>query len=69
MDKRLELLLNEFDEIFSNMKELHFLDDKDANIFLNKLEEYPHAFVLGCLMDVQISSKKHGLYRIKYIKI
>ncbi|MDA0065854.1 iron-sulfur cluster loop [Brachyspira hyodysenteriae] len=68
MDKRLELLLNESDEIFSNMKELHFLDDKDANIFLNKLEEYPHAFVLGCLMDVQISSKKAWIIPYKIYK-
>lgn len=68
MDKRLELLLNESDEIFSNMKELHFLDDKDANIFLNKLEEYPHAFVLGCLMDVQVSSKKAWIIPYKIYK-
>ncbi|MEI0557874.1 iron-sulfur cluster loop [Brachyspira intermedia] len=68
MDKKLELLLNESDKIFNDMKEVYFLDDKDANTFLNKLGEYPHAFVLGCLMDVQIDSEKACIIPYKIYK-
>ncbi|MEI0477123.1 iron-sulfur cluster loop [Brachyspira pulli] len=68
MDKRLELLLNNTEELFENMKEVHFLDDKEANTFLNKLEKYPHAFVLGCLMDVQMGSEKAWIIPYKIYK-
>lgn len=37
---------------------VHFLDDKDENALLNDLENYPHAFVLACCMDRQISSER-----------
>lgn len=37
---------------------VHLLDDEEANALLNDLEHYPHAYVLACCMDKQISSEK-----------
>ena len=36
-------------------------DNKEANDLLCNLEYFPHAFVLGCLMDFQIKAKKAWL--------
>jgi len=33
-------------------------DEKEANDLLNNLKEFPHAFVLGCIMDRRIKSGK-----------
>lgn len=35
-----------------------FVDDPEINAFINDLEHYPHAYVLGCLMDSQIKSER-----------
>ncbi len=37
---------------------VHFVDNEEANAILNNLEEYPHAYVLACLMDRQIKAEK-----------
>jgi hypothetical protein len=34
------------------------VDDLEINTFLNDIEQYPHAYVLGCLMDCQMKSEK-----------
>lgn len=39
--------------------------NKAANDLLCNLTEYPHAFVLGCLMDFQIKAEK--AWQIPYI--
>lgn len=33
-------------------------DNPEANALLNNLDEYPHAFVLGCVMDRQVEAEK-----------
>ena len=38
-----------------------FTSDKDANLLLNDLEHYPHAFVLACVMNRQIKAEKAWL--------
>lgn len=48
MSELLKVAKNEFKK---NNEIVHFVDDEDANNFLNNLNEYPHAFVLACLMD------------------
>ena len=40
-------------------------DNKDANDLLCNLKDFPHAFVLGCLMDFQIKAKKAWLIPYK----
>lgn len=37
---------------------VHFVEDKESNAFLNDLENYPHAYVLACLMDRQIKAER-----------
>lgn len=37
---------------------VHFVEDPESNAFLNDLVNYPHAFVLACLMDRQIKAEK-----------
>ena len=37
---------------------VHLLDDKEANTFLNDLTNYPHAYVLACIMDRQIRAER-----------
>ena len=37
---------------------VHFVDEAPINDFLNDLKQYPHAFVLACLMDRQIKAEK-----------
>jgi hypothetical protein len=37
---------------------VHFVDNKEANSILNDLENYPHAYVLACLMDRQIKAER-----------
>ena len=37
---------------------VHLVDDEEANTFLNDLTNYPHAYVLACLMDRQIKAER-----------
>ncbi|MDD3859623.1 MAG: hypothetical protein PHW83_05440 [Bacteroidales bacterium] len=50
-----ELAKKRFDTIDSQI--VHFVQDAETNIFLNDLQNYPHAFVLSCLMDRQIKAE------------
>ena len=66
MQKNKELLekcatqvLNKSNEMFKNNESVvHFVDDKEQNKFLNDLKNFPHAFVLACLMDRQIRAER-----------
>ena len=44
--------------IDAEQKTARLVDDPQINNFLNNLEHYPHAYVLGCLMDCQMKSEK-----------
>ena len=37
--------------------QVHFVDDKEANTFLNDLKHFPHAYVLACCMDRQMKAE------------
>ena len=39
-------------------KFINFTGNKEADTLLNDLGNYPHAFVLGCIMDAQIKAEK-----------
>lgn len=36
----------------------HFLDNEEQDKLLNDIENYPHAFVLACIMDKQIKAER-----------
>ena len=37
---------------------VHFIDNEEGNLFLNDLDNYPHAYILACLMDRQIKAER-----------
>lgn len=41
-----------------NAQIVHFLNNEEANILLNDLENYSHAYVLACMMDRQIKAER-----------
>ena len=42
----------------SGKQQVHLInDDEDANEFLNPCGQYPHAFVLACIMDIQVKAQ------------
>ena len=45
---------------------IRFTGDPEADVLLNDLENYPHAFVLACIMDRQVKAERAWLvpYRI-----
>lgn len=45
-----------------------FLKDEEKDIFLNDLVNYPHAFILACLMDKQIKAEKAWEIPVKIYK-
>lgn len=58
MDK-IELLIEKSKKLFKEDKAIvHLVNDEKQNKFLNDLKNYPHAFVLACLMDRQINAER-----------
>ena len=47
---------------------VYFYGGEEADIFLNDLENYPHAFVLGALMDKQIQADRAWAIPFKVYK-
>lgn len=62
MESELLKLSKSKDEDTNNF--VNFTDDPNVNKLLNNLEEYPHAFVLGCVMDKQVPA--HRAWEIPY---
>lgn len=59
MSKITEILINEGDKVFKGpYKLVEFTNNPKANELLNDLENYPHAFVLACIMDRQIKAER-----------
>jgi len=54
------LLINISKQRFENPSSqiVHFVDNQEANEILNNIDEYPHAYVLACLMDRQIKAER-----------
>jgi len=55
-----DLLLNIAKKRFANPSSqvVHFVEDSNANSILNDIKNYPHAYVLACLMDRQIKAER-----------
>ncbi len=52
-------LVDRGNKLFHSPKQfIRFTKNKEADILLNDLENYPHAFVLACIMDRQIKAEK-----------
>lgn len=49
--------------------QVHFVDDKEANTFLNDLKRYPHAYVLACCMDRQMKAEAAWMIPYKICQI
>ena len=59
MKKICDLLLLEGHRLFeSDPEPVKFTGDQDADNLVNDLEKYPHAFVIGCLLDRQVKAEK-----------
>lgn len=66
MESKLLSLSKEF--IKKSPDTVHFVDDENQNKLLNDLNNYPHAFLLACIMDRQITAERAWQYLIKYMK-
>ena len=61
--KLVEIAKKRFDEIDSQI--VHFTKVKEIDSFLNDLTNFPHAYVLACLMDRQIKAER--AWQIPYL--
>ncbi|MEO0128604.1 MAG: iron-sulfur cluster loop [candidate division WOR-3 bacterium] len=52
-----------------NRQIVHFVNYEKANNFLNDLKNYPHAFVLACLMDRQMKAEKAWMIPFKIYEL
>ena len=58
-EKIVEILINKGKELFNQpYKKIEFTKNPEADELLNNLKEYPHAFVLACVMDRQMKAEK-----------
>ncbi|MCD6283990.1 iron-sulfur cluster loop [bacterium] len=61
-EKIVEILINKGKELFNQpYKKIEFTEKPEADELLNNLKDYPHAFVLACIMDRQIKAEKAWL--------
>lgn len=49
--------------------QVHFVEDKSANTFLNDFKHYPHAYVLACCMDRQMKAEAAWIIPYKMFQI
>src|ERR1043165_1021117 len=57
-----DLLLRRRRKLFNEPYQLrHFTKNLNADLLLNNLEDYPHAFVLACIMDRQMRAERAWL--------
>jgi endonuclease-3 len=54
-----DILIKRGNELFEKpYQPLEFTKDKDIDSFLNNLDEYPHLYVLACIMDRQVKAER-----------
>lgn len=64
--KIVKILLRKGREFFNQPhKKIAFTENSEADALLNNLKDYPHAFVLGCLMDRQMKAENAWLIPYK----
>lgn len=68
-EKIVKILIRKGKELFNQpYKKIEFTKNPEADNLLNNLKEYPHAFVLACIMDRQIKAEKAWLIPYKISK-
>jgi endonuclease-3 len=56
--KIIEILIGRGEKLLATPRQIvNFTKDPEANRFLNDIENYPHGFVLGCIMDRQVPAE------------
>lgn len=61
-EKIIELLIRRGNELFNQpYKKITFSKNEEADDLINNLKNFPHAFVLACVMDRQIKSERAWL--------
>jgi len=61
-EKIVEILIRRGKELLEQpFKKIEFTKNSEADNLINNLEEYPHAFVLACVMDRQIKAERAWL--------
>jgi len=61
-EKIVEILISKGKELFNQpYKKIEFAGRPEADELLNNLKDYPHAFVLACIMDRQIKAERAWL--------
>jgi uncharacterized HhH-GPD family protein len=68
-EKIVKILIEKGKKLFNQpYKEILFTKNPEADELLNDLKNYPHAFVLGCLMDRQMKAENAWLIPYKFAK-
>lgn len=66
MDEIVNVLVKRGEELFAQPRQrIKFTKDNKADDLLNDLENYPHGFVLACVMDRQIKAEQAWLIPYK----
>ncbi len=61
-EKIIKVLKEKGNELFKKPpKNIKFTKNKEPDKLLNNLKDFPHAFVLACLMDRQIKAERAWL--------
>lgn len=61
-DKIVETLVNRGNELFGlPYKKVEFTGNSDADDLLNNIHQFPHAYILACVMDRQIKAERAWL--------
>jgi len=64
--KTVEILIQKGKELFNRpYKKIKFTKNPEADELLNNLKDYPHAFVLACIMDRQMKAENAWLIPYK----
>lgn len=65
-DKIIEILIKRGNELLKQpYKKVEFTDNDAANTLMSDLDQFPHAFVLACVMDRQIKAERAWLIPYK----
>jgi endonuclease III len=68
-EKIINILIKKGNELFKQpYKNIEFTKNKESDKLLNNLKDFPHAFVLACVMDRQIKAERAWLIPYKISK-